>query len=74
MTQEDWKRIAEVQDMALQDEEYMALYKEYVPARDAFGQLWNSLPPEQRRVVDAYISGSASLFHRLMALACRKGD
>lgn len=62
--------VLDAQSLAVKDAEYMALHAEYVPTRDRFGALCNSLTLEQQQIIDDYITAAVKLHHRLMALAC----
>ena len=64
--------VLDAQALAVTDAEYMALHQAYVPTREQFGLLCNSLPLEQQQIIDDYISAAVRLHHRLMALACRQ--
>lgn len=67
---EIWSKIYALQDVAQQDEKYMALYTAYVPAQERFTEFYQSLPQQQQEIVDAYLQGAVALHHRLLALAC----
>lgn len=62
-------KILDVYEIALQDEEYLRLYAEYVPVEKKLQKLLAVLPQSQRQDLEDYLLASVELHHRLMALA-----
>ena len=71
MEKEIWNKIYALQNAAQQDEAYMALHGEYMPAQERFTELYLGLPKEQQEIVDDYLQGAVALHHRLLELACQ---
>ena len=61
--------LLEVQEQAAADEIYMQLYTVYKPAEEALQKWMVSLPPEERKILEDYLSAAVDLHHRLMVLA-----
>lgn len=68
MTQETLHKILDIQEAVMQDEEYVKLHEEYIPAQERFAAFWMELPWEERQIVDDYLLASVQLYHRILEI------
>lgn len=68
MDQEILKKVLDVYEMALTDEQYLQFYADYAQAHEAFLDLLLRLPLDQRHICEDYLLSSVELHHRLMVL------
>ena len=74
MDNEILHQILEVQESALSDNQYMQLHKAYIQPEENLRNLMNTLPQEQRKIIEDYLTAAVPLHHRLMYLAICYGQ